>query len=266
MTTPNAPAPSQKGIDIRDAISILSTRAKDGGNDQQRDVSSVSDDMKRMGQTLDISGDDVAASSPAVDEKEEERHQAMKRERERRADEIRSQLKSMGVVDLLGMIFRAQHERVATYKLFEEGLSTILASGNISNYPTLCAKVTASFSVLSDTINTVKSSFTINDGAQQKQPNKKDITNAISQLQKSEGEKLNLTAALHLERLRLRNSQLEKEMSLVDDGNGSASADRTVELLKDGIRTLERKIGSVVEEINEVLEELRCVAADESEE
>eukprot|EP00585_Thalassiosira_rotula_P010749 CAMPEP_0196136000 /NCGR_PEP_ID=MMETSP0910-20130528/4451_1 /TAXON_ID=49265 /ORGANISM="Thalassiosira rotula, Strain GSO102" /LENGTH=266 /DNA_ID=CAMNT_0041396209 /DNA_START=20 /DNA_END=820 /DNA_ORIENTATION=- len=266
MTTPNAPSPSQKGIDIRDALSILSTRAKDGGNDQQRDASSVSDEMKRMGQTIDISGDDVAASSPAVDEKEEERHEAMKRERERRAEEIRSQLKSMGVVDLLGMIFRAQHERVATYKLFEEGLSTILASGNISNYPTLCAKVTASFSVLSDTINTVKTSFITNDDTQQQQPNRRDIANFISQLQKSEGEKLNLTAALHLERLRLRNSQLEKEMSLSDDRSGSASADRTVALLKDGIRTLEQKIGSVVEKINEVLEELRCVAADESEE
>lgn len=130
------------------------------------------------------------------------------------------------------------------------GLSTILVSGNITSYPTLCAKVTASFSVLSDTINAVKSSL---DNEQQR--SRKDITTLIAQLQKSEGEKLNLTAALHLERLRLNNCEV------VEDDGGD---DRTVKLLKDGIQTLECKIASdCVESINDVLEELRCIAADE---
>ena len=135
------------------------------------------------------------------------------------------------------------------------GLSTILASGNITTYPPLCAKVTASFSVLSDTINAVKSTL-------EKVHGRKNIATVISQLQKSEGEKLNLTAALHLERLRLRNLQLD-----VGEGGrgGGGSDDRTVRLLKDGIQTLEQKISGVVEAINEVLEELRCIAADENE-
>lgn len=134
------------------------------------------------------------------------------------------------------------------------GISTILVSGNITNYPTLCAKVTASFSVLSDTINAVKSTL-------EEQPKKRtDITSVITQLQKSEGEKLNLTAALHLEKLRLRNSQLE-----LGEGSEafSSSDERTIKLLKDGIQSLERKISTAVEKINEDLEELRCIFADE---
>ena len=134
------------------------------------------------------------------------------------------------------------------------GISTILVSGNITNYPTLCAKVTASFSVLSDTINAVKSTL-------EEHPKKRtDITSVITQLQKSEGEKLNLTAALHLEKLRLRNSQLE-----LGEGSKafSSSDERTIKLLKDGIQSLERKISTAVEKINEDLEELRCIFADE---
>ena len=134
------------------------------------------------------------------------------------------------------------------------GISTILVSGNITNYPTLCAKVTASFSVLSDTINAVKSTL-------EEHPKKRtDITSVITQLQKSEGEKLNLTAALHLEKLRLRNSQLE-----LGEGSDafSSSDERTIKLLMDGIQSLERKISTAVEKINEDLEELRCIFADE---
>lgn len=131
------------------------------------------------------------------------------------------------------------------------GLATILASGNVTGYPSLCAKVTASFSVLSDAINAVKSSLLERD-------ERRDITDAILQLQKAEGEKLNLTAALHLERLRLRNAELESQASS-DGGDGTT----TTELLRGGIRMLRQKIGGAVEEINEALEELRCIAADE---
>ena len=103
----------------------------------------------------------------------------------------------------------------------------------------------------SDAINAVKSSLLERD-------ERRDITDAILQLQKAEGEKLNLTAALHLERLRLRNAELESQASS-DGGDGTT----TTELLRGGIRMLRQKIGGAVEEINEALEELRCIAADE---
>ena len=128
-----------------------------------------------------------------------------------------------------------------------------MASGNITTYPALCAKVTASFSVLSDTINAVKGSL--------EKHNRKDITKVIANLQKAEGEKLNLTAALHLEQLRLSNSKLEGMISKSSSEDGGD--DRTMRLLNDGIQTLKHKISGVVERINEELEELRCIAADE---
>ena len=130
------------------------------------------------------------------------------------------------------------------------GLSTILSSGNITTYPTLCAKVTATFSVLSDTINAAKTSLTVKH-------KRSDIAQAVGQLQKYECEKLNLTATMHLEQLRLKN----EELGLSFDRSDQASS----RLLKEGIQNLERKIMSNVESINEVLDELRCVAAEENE-
>ncbi len=68
----------------------------------------------------------------------------------------------------------------------------------MTEYPTICARATASFSVLSDTVNTISS--ILKDA--HKRP---ELLKLLSQLQKDEREKLNLTAALHLERIRQRN-------------------------------------------------------------
>jgi hypothetical protein len=135
------------------------------------------------------------------------------------------------------------------------GLSTILMSGNITTYPNLCAKVTASFSVLSDTINSVKSSVDYDDGEDKQDNGRNEIFNFITHLQKFESEKLSLTAALHLERLRLRNLRL-------GDGYGEGCDEVTMKLLMEGIRSLENRIASVVESINDVLDELRCIAME----
>ena len=137
--TPPPPTPtSQNGIDIRDALSILSDRSKKGG-DNALTESSVPDELKEMGQTINVADqmeftkpnavgcdcvrdndDGGVSASSVVNEEEDKKHEAMKQERARRGEEIREKLQSMGAVDLLGMIFRAQQERVATYKVFEE--------------------------------------------------------------------------------------------------------------------------------------------------
>ena len=129
----------------------------------------------------------------------------------------------------------------------QSGLSTILISRDITDYPALCAKVTASFSVLSDTINAAKSSLL-------EQHKRKDISAVVEQLQKHECEKLNFTAALHLERLRLNNSEL---------GVGNDADERAAKLLRESIQTLEGKISLTVQSINESIDELRCIAVDE---
>ena len=156
MTTPPAPLPSashQNGINIRDAFSILSVRAEKGNVHLHEitDSSSVPNELKEMGQRIDIAAvkdqvgctntdpstkNDVVHGCPktnndsnvglsrnslvnGVDDEEEKKHHALKRERERRAEEIRTKLQSMCFADLLGTIFQAQEERVATYKMFE---------------------------------------------------------------------------------------------------------------------------------------------------
>lgn len=68
----------------------------------------------------DVEDDQTTTQHPPMDKDELERHELLKNERTRRGEEIRMQLRSMAVVDLLKMIFRAQEERVATYHLFEE--------------------------------------------------------------------------------------------------------------------------------------------------
>ena len=119
----------------------------------------------------------------------------------------------------------------------------VLQSGNISSYPGTVLAVTASFSVLSDTIR----------AAQKILDNRKetDISQLIDQLQKYEKEKLNLTASFHLERIRMQNEEQHASQDTM-----------TKKLLKDGVKSLERKINTCVERINEVLDELRCSLID----
>jgi len=118
----------------------------------------------------------------------------------------------------------------------------------MTNYPVLCAKITASFSVLSDTINAVKSSM-INHRK------RNDIGQIITQLQRHESEKLNLTAAWHLERLRLNNSTSVVSSEKLDD--------KTVRLLRQGVASLEGEISRSAELINDTIDELRCIMAEE---
>lgn len=145
MVQPTATMPSQSnGIDIRDALSILSSRAKSGGDSSEiKSSSDVPSELRNMGQQIDIvnemefakpnalgcdcirpdtngDGDIPAAAAAALSEEEAKKHTAMKAEREKRTKEIQNKLSSMNVGDLLGMIFTAQGERVATYKLFDE--------------------------------------------------------------------------------------------------------------------------------------------------
>ena len=63
---------------------------------------------------------DFNGSAAVLNEEEARKHEAMKSERAKRSEEIKTQLQSLNVGELLGMIFRAQEERVATYKVFEE--------------------------------------------------------------------------------------------------------------------------------------------------
>jgi DNA repair REX1-B len=134
------------------------------------------------------------------------------------------------------------------------GLRQTLQSRNLSIYPRVCAEVTATFAVLSNTINTIRTilSESATSSSNNRSPDDKQVRQSIAELlqklQQHEKAKLQWTAALHLDQIR---SQSESH------------DERSVELIQRGIRDLQSKLASKMDEINEVTEELRCYLAEE---
>jgi hypothetical protein len=121
----------------------------------------------------------------------------------------------------------------------------------MTSYPDTCAKATASFSVLSETIKRIQSILTENK-------KRDELAKLLKDLQAHEKEKLHLTAACHLERIRECNH------------NGASSEDAAADpqigrLLKEGVQSLQQKIGACIEDVNEALEEVRCAMLEEDE-
>jgi len=129
------PKEQNKGINIKDALSILSARSKGGGENLSFNSNDIPRELTEMGQTIDIMDQLEFTKTDAFkcecssenslqldvnDVKDNEQHEAMKQERLKRGKEIQSTLQSLSVSELLGTIFAAQEERVATYKIFDQ--------------------------------------------------------------------------------------------------------------------------------------------------
>ena len=274
----------QNGIDIKEAMSILSSRANDGGDvelrdEHQRDVpAKVVQERKDMGQTIDLDAsgiqwtkmgqgqqgqgqgqcpcpppaEDAVSAAAEADPDAQEKRKALEEQGKKNEAELRAKLDDMSVSELLKAAMSAQSERTLTYKTYDGGLDTVLSTGNITAYPGVVAAATASFAVLSDTINAIRKSLL-------EQHNRKDLDKLLGDLQRHEKEKLSTTAAWHLERIREKN-----EAAIVN--GASASADTRVHnMLQEGVTTLRSKIEELVEAINETLEELRYAALEEEE-
>ena len=274
---------AQNGINIKEAMSILSSRANDGGDvelrdEHQREVPvKVVQERKDMGQTIDLDAsdlqwtkmgqegqqgqgqcpcppptEDAISAAAEADPDAQEKRKALEEQRKKNEAELRAKLDNMSVSQLLKAAMSAQSERTLTYKTYDGGLDTVLSTGNITAYPGVVAAATASFAVLSDTINAIRKTLL-------EKHNRKDLDRLLGDLQRHEKEKLSTTAAWHLERIREKN-----EAALVN--GASASADTRVHnMLQEGVSTLRSKIEELVEAINETLEELRYAALEEEE-
>ena len=133
----------------------------------------------------------------------------------------------------------------------------VLSTGNLTHYPSLCAEATASFAVLSDTI---RGAQTVLD----EKYRRKELVKLVAQLQDREKEKLNWTAALHLERIREGNHH--RQSSLSGHDSSAIGGDTTIAaLMKKDVRSLQQKIAASVQDINDLLEELRCNLLEEKE-
>mmetsp|Transcript_28780 Transcript_28780/g.44238 ORF Transcript_28780/g.44238 Transcript_28780/m.44238 type:complete len:264 (+) Transcript_28780:105-896(+) len=252
--SPTAPAAtvettSTTGIHIQDALDILTARSSCHHHDKEGEQKhsgggcgcnhSIPKGGESMGQSIDM----LPQSQTEQQQTLEEKKQLLEQERLERSSKIKEELQNMTCVELIKTVLQAQEDRVVTYRQFEEGLQQSLTTGNMSLYPIACAKATASFSVLSDTINAVIQQL-------KSAHNNKLLSKIMVKLQKEEKEKLNLTAALHLEKIREQGTLVEGD-------------ERTAALLSEAIMALTTKITTCVQNINEFIEELRCEAMEE---
>jgi hypothetical protein len=127
--------PQPQGIDIETALSILSERTKDARNDSSHDHggsgggcggchhgASLPENMKTMGQTIDLNKPTTTESSSDTvlsDEERQKEEARIKAERAKRQEEIQKQLNSMSNKELLQAVLNAQEDRVATYRDYE---------------------------------------------------------------------------------------------------------------------------------------------------
>ena len=243
---------NKKGIKPKDAIAILFERSKV--------TNSVKDEMKpelkNLGQTLDL------LPSPEPTKPQEEPPSSPlspspvpnETDQQGKASKLKLELEGKSPSQLLQRLFQIQQERVSTYAEFNSGLETVLQSGNITHYPHLTATITAKFSILSKSIRDIQDLL--------KNTTNPDVQSAesfVKQLQELEKDKLNLTAALHLDQMRERNERLGAELQEKDGGDVDG---RIATLLQESVQSLNSRIGDCVEKINEVLEELRYISAD----
>ena len=120
------------------------------------------------------------------------------------------------------------------------GLEAVLATNNVGYYPTVCTEATAAFSVVSDTFKALQAEILMRDDG-------KEYEKLIRNLQKHEQLKLQYTAALHLEQIRLH--QVDEQ-------------DATKPLLQQSVAALQCKLAACVNDINEALDEIQCSLVD----
>ena len=282
--------PSNNGIDIQEALSILSVRAQQGGNSEafQNGGSSVNPQLKSMGQTIDFMSSPPSSSSSQQQQQQhgqngngninetmesrlmtQERIETSKQSNlnhnnnnpnSKTQEQLRQKLQNQSPSELLQAIFQLQQERVKTYQTFDESLDKVLSTNNLTYYPTVATSITATFVVISNSIKVIQGLFLTKH-------DRKDISEFIQRLQLHEKDKLHLTAALHLEKMRERNDEIDVQIgsaSASESSSGSSGSgnERIASLLRESIISLQGKITEKIESINEIMEELRYVLAE----
>jgi hypothetical protein len=117
---------ARRGIDIQQALSILSARS-DPSENQPDDRgggcgcchgTEIPKNAKNMGQTIDmLAGPDGGPiESPSVEKQAKEQ---LEDERTKRLQKIQTELKSMSDKELLRAVLQVQEDRVATYREYE---------------------------------------------------------------------------------------------------------------------------------------------------
>jgi hypothetical protein len=154
----------------------------------------------------------------------------------------------------------------------------MLLSGNMDRYPLLCADATATFAALSDNIIAIRRVWMENcsdvfvpksmPGYSQPSTQNEILANGndkkrfyaelvslINVLQTAESEKLQYTAALHLERVRLLAASAQESGNPELSSNAHSSSSF---LLRQNVDRIREEIKRSIEIINDVLEDITC--------
>ena len=300
LPTSKDPQSSLSGIDIRQALDILSsrtphthdhdhahahdhhdTRCCGGGADNPSSA-----ELKSMGQTIDLlapsavsSVDFSQSSSPSQTTNTTSISTTTTTTTitpiERR-QKIRDSLRDLPFIALLKMVLTAQEDRVRTYRLYDEALRKVLLSNRLTDYPPACVAATAAFAVLSDTVAAVRDELstrienkTKNNDETVSLPSTSTLSSvikSIGDLQASEREKLQLTAACHLEQIRANNLKQPNHDGDNDNDEGGDVDRRELSLLNNGIADLRSRIETCRSNINDIIEDLRCALVEQMEE
>jgi hypothetical protein len=151
-----------------------------------------------------------------------------------------------------------------------------LHTRNLALYPAVVAEATASFAVLSDTINAIQKQLSASSDAggdddddDEEDPSpavrrgRDDLAAILRRLQLAEQQKLSLTAALHLEQIRLQS--VDNDDASIAGAAKTDAAQQTRRLLEGGVQSLQSKVSVCVESINDVMDDLQCAIVEESE-
>jgi len=277
----NAARNDSRGIDIRTALSILSERSRCNNEHHRHQplpiVPTNKEEEEQLklatsGQVIQLFQEEDEDENKSNDNSKnndnsnkeeptksiEEQKKLIEEQKKRNEIELKSKLNNMTVKELLQTIIQIQSERVITYKTFQNGLDIILKTNNMTSYPIICSNVTASFSLQSNTINMIKSIL------DEKYEKKKCYVKLITKLQSFEKIKLDYTTAYQLECIRLNHMKTDNDD---DDNDNSMQQDeqykKVRDLLQDGVKDLKKKIVKCMEDINDILEEIRYGILDE---
>ena len=135
------------------------------------------------------------------------------------------------VLDLLQLFSHLQAQRIQAYQLFDSALDVLITDARIAEYSSLCAEMTARFSVISNTIIAIEGKL--------RKSHATNFADLIRKVQESEKEKLTLVASAHMEKIAIAYPALKSHMGI----------ELQTEYIKERIEGVERQISDHIEAI-----------------
>lgn len=119
---------NQKGIDIKNALSILSERSSQPGDKESKTEDGCNchgtlapENARNMGQTIDLFAHQATQFDPEA-AKQRQEQERIQQERTERHAKIQQQLNSLSESELLKAVLKAQEDRVKTYREYERSV------------------------------------------------------------------------------------------------------------------------------------------------